>query len=482
MSRLFSELTALFPQNQVGYLRQITPLFRFSAFDTSTPDGRAQERYRRVFLTILALILGRGIFVLTTLISVPMTLPYLGSERYGLWATLSSLITIFVSFADLGMGYGLMNAVSTAEGRNEPEAARQHISSAFFMLFCIGISVAGVFWALYGVVDWASLLHVTSAQAKMELAPSLAVFVGCFALNLPLGVVNRTQLACQEGFINSIWNGAGSLLGLAGLILCVRFNAGLPWLVLSMSAAPVIATLFNGLFLFGFQRPVFRPGWQFIRSQACQDLIKVGLIFFAMQAAATVALFSDNIILSRKLGPDAVTQYAIPMNLINLFTSVATVLLSTLWPAYSEALSRGDIPWIKNTLYRSLLIFVSGSIVVALGIILAGKPLVSLWTSGRVIPSFTLLVGAALWLIVGTTSNVIQILYNGIGYLKFPAVCIVLMAVSALFFKFILIDYMGSTGAVYATIFSYVVFLLIPMGLKVPMVLAELQPKAEVPL
>src|ERR1035438_2273421 len=100
-------------------LLQLRLLLRFTAFDTSSEAGRSKERYRRVALTTLTSVGARGIGTLMALVSVPLTLGYLGKERYGLWMTISSIVAM-LSFADFGMGNGLLNAVAVANGKNDP--------------------------------------------------------------------------------------------------------------------------------------------------------------------------------------------------------------------------------------------------------------------------------------------------------------------------------------------------------------------------
>src|SRR5512133_170880 len=87
---------------------KVLPLLRLAPFDSSTEEGRSKERYRRVALTTVASVASRGIGLVTLLVSVPLTLTYLGAERYGMWMTISSLVAV-LNFADLGMGNGLMN-------------------------------------------------------------------------------------------------------------------------------------------------------------------------------------------------------------------------------------------------------------------------------------------------------------------------------------------------------------------------------------
>src|SRR5580704_14585226 len=99
-------------------------VIRFRSFDASTPEGRSKERYRRAALTSLATLAAKGVSIGTLLVTVPLTLAYLGKERYGLWMTISSLVAIF-GFADLGMGASLKTLLAAADGRNDCEEAQR---------------------------------------------------------------------------------------------------------------------------------------------------------------------------------------------------------------------------------------------------------------------------------------------------------------------------------------------------------------------
>ena len=62
----------------------------------------------------------------TSFISVPLVIGYLGSERYGMWITMSSLVAALGPL-DLGIGLGLLTVVSDAHGRDDRAAARRAI-------------------------------------------------------------------------------------------------------------------------------------------------------------------------------------------------------------------------------------------------------------------------------------------------------------------------------------------------------------------
>src|SRR5580693_5619124 len=114
-------------------LRSLLSIIKLKPFDTATADGRSKERLRRALLTSATAVIARVISMAGPLITVPIVIRYLGQEQYGLWMTVTSLIGMFI-FADLGLGNGLMTAISQADGRGDTQESRRCIASTLFAL------------------------------------------------------------------------------------------------------------------------------------------------------------------------------------------------------------------------------------------------------------------------------------------------------------------------------------------------------------
>ena len=242
-------------------------LVRFRAFDVTTEGGRSRERYRRAGFTAAAAFAAKLVGVVTILVTVPITLGYLGSERYGLWMTISS-VSLMLGFADLGIGNGVLNVAADAYGRDDRKLGREAASSGFFLLSLVCV-------ALWSCLRWSTpscrgldVYNVTSADAMSEAGPATAVFFLVWALNIPLDVVQRVQLGYQKGFVNYAWQAAGSCFALAGAVLAISTEAGLPWLVLALTGGPLLAVALNGVVEFGWVRPWLRPAWSFVSPAA----------------------------------------------------------------------------------------------------------------------------------------------------------------------------------------------------------------------
>ncbi len=434
--------------------RSLKGLLRLRPFDTATEEGRSRERYRRAALTTLSSVLSRAVTVVASLITVRLTVLYLGTERYGLWMTITSVVSMLV-FADLGMGNGLVNAISDAHGRDDDEAAHRYMSSAFFMLLGIAILLFGVFALIYPFISWPRIFNVSSPVAVREAGPAMVVFIVCFLLNLPLDVVQRLQTGYQEGFATNTWRAVGSVLGVANLIAAMHFGCGLPMLILAILGGQLIGVAGNWVHEFGWTHRRLYPQWSYFQSAAARKILGIGMWFFLGQVSAVFMIPLDNIVIAQILGPEAVTQYSVPMRIFILITTISAMVVYPLWPAYGEALSRGDFHWVKRTFDRSL--FYNLAVFAPLGVVVAalGKPLVHLWVGPEVQPTYPLLFGMAVWTVCGVAANAINSCLSGINEVKFQAVVALGMAVLNIVLKILMARDFGLSGVIWAAVIAY---------------------------
>jgi O-antigen/teichoic acid export membrane protein len=446
---------------------------RLRPFTAHTAEDRSRERYRRLTLTALASMSAKGVKVLTALVSVPLTINYLGTERYGLWMTIGSLVTV-LAFADLGIGNGLLNAISEADGRDDKALAARYVSSAFAMLLSVALLLALSLAFFYPLIDWGRIFNVRSAGAIAEAGPAVAVFLCCFLISLPAGVVQRVQLGYQEGFTNSLWEAAGSVLGLIGILLVTHSRAGLPWLVLAMSGGPTFALVLNGVVLFTRRRTYLRPSLARADRGTAVALFRVGILFFVLQVVGAAAFFSDNLVAAHTFGASAVTQYAVPMKLFDMVALASSFLLAPLWPAYGEAIARGDHRWVKRMLTRSLTATFAGSSIAALGIVLSAGAFLRVWAGNAIEAPMVLLVGFGVWTVLNTCGSAVAMFLNGVSAIRFQAVCAVVMGASALTLKIVFARHFGLPGIIWGTIIAYSLCTAIPMAFYIPRLLTEL--------
>ena len=446
----------------------------FKPFDERTPEGRSNERHRRIALSAASSALSKVLGMVAALVSIPLALGYLGDERFGIWSTLSSLM-VALQFADLGIGNGIINRVAEAHGRGDRAAIRGYLSSGLLALLAIAAVLGLLLPVVVLLVPWAQVFRLSDAVAVDEVRPAVAAFMACIALAIPLGVVQRVQIGLQRGFVANLWQCASNVLSLLAIWAATHLQLGLPWLVLALLAAPLLTALGNGLLFFSVVERDLRPGLASVAAPAIRKLLSTGGAFLVLQVAIAVLIHSDSIIIASALGAAEVAAYAVPEKLFSIVSLLLATVLIPLWPAYGEAIARHDMAWVTRTLRRSLSMAVGLSVLASSLLVAAGPFLIDLWVGGAVQPSMPLLLVLAVWKVLESAGLALAMFLNGAGLIRLQVYSACLMAAAALVAKPWLVREIGIVGAPLATAVIYLMLTLLPFSLMLPGLVRKLR-------
>jgi O-antigen/teichoic acid export membrane protein len=446
---------------------------RFKPYDTTTEEGRARERLRRVGLSALSSAAARGLGLGASLITVPLTASYLGAERYGLWMTVLSVAGL-LSMADLGIGYGVMTLLAEAHGRGDRLLARKLVSNAFVVLVSISVVLVGMTGALHTVIPWERVIGLRGEEA----GPATAVAIACFGVGLPLGIAQRVLVAYQEGFAAGLFQMPGSVLSFCCVVLAVVVKSGLVGLVLAVSGPSVIASLITCYVVFRRRMRWLRPRLGDFERSSCSKLLRTSGLFFVLQAAGIVGFGSDTIVLAHICGGAAVAQYAVATKLFSIPQMLLSYVLTPLWPAYGEAIAKGDITWVRRILRRSIVLGVVSMVVAASALVFGGSWLISKWTVGKISVGFLLLFALGLWSVTIAISGPLAAFLNGAKVVAFQVATSSCLAVVNILLSIVLAKSIGVSGVVFGSIVSLLLTTLIPIRLHMPRLLRDIEARA----
>ena len=435
-------------------------------------SARSRDRYRRALMSTGAALGARGIRVLTAVAVVPLTLGYLGPERFGLWTTVTSLAALLV-FADLGLGNGLLTAVAKAHGEQDDAALARTVASGIWMLAGVAAAFAAVVAAVALAVDWASVFNLRGAVARSEAGPAILVLGLCYAASLPLSAVTQIRNGLQEGYVNWAFTAGGNVLAIVLVLFTIQMRAGLPYVVLAFMGAPLVAGTANAAALL-IRRPALVPRWDRTRRFVALSLLRSGGQFLVLQAAMAAAFYSDTLIATSVIGPTAAAEYGVANTLFLIPIGLVAAGLAPLWPAYGESMARGDTAWIRVTLRRSLALSTLFTVPSAFALVLLARPIVHAWIGGEVEPPGLLIAGFGIWTVLSGIGTSLAVLLNGLHLLRVQAVTAVLMAVLNVTLSILLTQRIGVAGVIFGTVIAYSAATLVPLLLYLPRVLAGL--------
>lgn len=430
---------------------------------------RSRARYLRIWKGATAAFLSKGITVATSLISIPIAVNYLGPERFGVWATISSF-TALLAFADLGIGNGLINAIAATRGGENRAMARTHSSSAYLLLGPVALVLLGAYFLARPWISWEEALGLGRQAPNLEVGQAITVFVVCFCAGIPLAIAGRLQMGMQASHINHAWAAAGSLASLGAVLAAVEVHASLPVLVLALLGAPLLVQLANTVVLH-FQRPWLRPAYRFVSWTSVRQLLHDGFLFFLLQVSTAFIFASDNLVVAHLFGPASVTQYAIPFRLFSLASTMVGMALGPLWPAYGEALARGEFEWLRRALRRSLMLALVASTLGSVILYFIVPWIVQIWTGLAAPQPPLLLAGFAVYNVVLGVMTAYATFLNGVNAIRMQVLIGLLTAALAVGLKYGLGASLGLPGVAFGSAIALLAGTVVPFTWYVPRVL-----------
>lgn len=383
--------------------------------EASTAAEHGRERYRRAGRNALTALAARAVNVGTGLITVPLTLSYLGKEQFGLWMTLTGLVG-FLAFTDMGLGIGLQNALAECHGKEDKRSPSLYISSTLAVM--IVLMVLSVMAALFLLphIDLARLFKVEMEPARKELLLTAQVFLIVFGVGLPCGLVQRIYIGYQNGFRADLWLTVGRIAALFGILLCIYFKLSLPFLAAVFMGAPFLVLLI-GSFSFFKRNQWLRPALKKIDPHSLRRVFGTGLTAVGAQLGSVLIYSGPALVIANRMGVSAVTPFAVSQKLLSTASIILTTMVLPLWPAYGEAAARGDWNWVTKTFKRTLMGGFAIQAPIFLLTAIFGQWIIRIWAGPEAVPDWSLLMALNVWYLIAVWNVCTSTALNGLNHM-----------------------------------------------------------------
>lgn len=428
---------------------------RVERHDTSTAEGRTRERYRWVVWAALTSVASRGLAMLLLVLGVHLTANYLGTTRFGLWATFASM-TAMLSLLDLGVGNALVNRVANATAQGDLGAVTHIITGGAGLLAIMGLISALVLLALALALPWGPLLKLRDPALITEARQAASVFAILFGIHLFSSGLLRILAGQQRLHEANVLSACATGLACVGLLWAARQQAAVPWLLGTTFGIQTLAGLAAGVLLIRRGLITLRGGWAAMAGER-PHLLRVGSLFVLLQLGTMLGWGGDTVILAVLNGASEVAIFAVALRLYQFASQPFAMLNAPLWAAYADATARRDVDFVRRTLKRSFLISVLGSAAVSGVLFIAGSTLVAAWTHGTIVVPIQVLALLAVWTVLETAGNAFGVYLNGSGIVREQVWVVVAFCLVALPLKLYATSLAGASGLLAATIVAYVV-------------------------
>jgi O-antigen/teichoic acid export membrane protein len=440
----------------------------------SFPLGIFMTSRRRTLITGSFLGIAQNVIRMATrLISIPLTLGYLGKERYGLWMiTLTTLA--FVSFLDVGLMPTIKNKMAEAYGKQEWERFRYYSSGGFLLGLCIfGIGLALAFFL--PILDWSTVFEISDSSARQEALPLVVVVFLVGVTTVAFSGIDNIYVARMQIAKIQVYAILSSLVGFAMLLLGIELKVSLPLLAL-LTSCPVILYRFVLLIeLYVSEKELIVPRL-LLFPKLLRETLPLSIAFWGIKASELVLAMLPNLIIVKCLNLSNVATFSVASRLATIPLSIVTAVLPVFWPVFTIAWSRGEKGWL-----RKRLALLSGTTFLVLSIYtiiitLLGPWIIQLWTQNRISVSSEVLMGLGILVAVQASVYWLSTFLHSISDFRFEFFCHALSALILAATAWILTLWYGLFGLAIAMSTSWVIGCLIPMMYRVRVRLSHVTP------
>lgn len=425
---------------------------------------RAYKNKNSLFRGSLLAIINKLVALLIGFITIPLTLNYLGKERYGLLMVTLSTFS-FTSFLDMGITPTIKNRLSEAFADNDEIKFRYYANGAISIgtvIFCIAILLA--FASTF--FDWAKFLNVKNIIAIKETNALVFVVVFYLLFSLALGMVDSIYISRLQISILKIYNLVAAIIGFFLLLFGIFLRVSLPLLAILTVISGIIFRFILFIKLILHDKRLIEIKFN-SSLELVKQLLPSSMLFMGIQASSVVMSALPNILIAKFLDLEKVTIFSIAYKFITIPLFLIAEILPVFWPNFTIAWKKGQTKWLRKSIFRVTFItlILLMSYMVIFGAI--GQWGIKIWTNGKVIVDNKLIYILGLWLVVQGTIYWLSTFLHSISDFAFELKCYGFTAIALYGISISLAKDLGLLGICIAMLASLFSMSLIPMILRV---------------
>ena len=189
-------------------------------------------------------------------------------------------------------------------------------------------------------------------------------------------------------------------------------------LALYYSGIPCLVLLVVSLIAFNFSKyKKYAPGIKHIKPALIKSILSIGIQFFFIQLCMIAIFQVINVVLSREIGPIAVTQYNVTHKYYGILNTALLIIITPFWSAFTDAYTKGEYTWMKSTLKKLEHIWCV-SIVIGIVMVIVSPVFFKIWIKDSVNIPISLSIAMMLFLLFQSLGCIYMMLINGIGTIR----------------------------------------------------------------
>ena len=402
---------------------------------------------------------------LVSLFTVPLLYGYLGESGLGLWMIALSILGL-AGFVSAGLSIRVVTEVGRANDHHNKDDLNVILTATVLVAFIFALVVLLLTLPIAFFIDWLILLNLDDVRLGNEFRHLLVLLSFVLAFGILTGIPRFFMMGRMQGYIAHVLDFIGVLVGTVGLVIAVSNEAPL-WVLGLVFIVPSYLIVMVGGILYMRRLGLSMPAIKYFKKDAFQLLGRDSLKMAGYQSAYAVSSQSDLILIGIILGAPASAIYGVAQRIFSLPILLATAVNHAQWPVMARADSENKSKEVIEMFLRTLMYGSGGALVAALVTFAFYEEIQTLLVGYSLQTGLYLLIGMVAWVLVATLVNTCDTLLRARGESSLLMRSMIIMSILNLSLTMLLLSKIGSSGAIWGSVISYLLVLLIPYLIKI---------------
>lgn len=350
---------------------------------------------------ILANFYGIGIVLLNQIVLVPFYIVFWGNELYSDWIVISALTSIFC-LSDAGLNSVIQNrfAIKMAEG--DDRECKSLLASNYTIITVVAAALIAIglgYVSIFDITEQMNLRVVDRLEgSKIFMLLLVQVFITMYST-----IANAVYRAVHKNSIAVYMDQTAKLFIVLITLVCLYLHTSLSLLCLLLCLPNALLLIIKTIAAQRYYKYVF--SFKDVNFRLIRGLLPPSLAYMLFPVANAIIGQGFTLVVNRFWVADTVVLYNTTRTMCNFLKTFLNTITNSVWPEYSIAYGKGDKPRMKSLYNKTVRISLIAAIAISVALLAAGPFVYEIWTRGKVVFEYGLMLAFLLDLNLNTIWN-----------------------------------------------------------------------------
>lgn len=376
----------------------------------------------------------------------PFLLDKLGTELYGLWILMTTMVAYFY-LSNLGLNTAFTKEISSD---TDIPISNNLISTIVFFFLGVIVLMSIVTLIIFFNLDTFFTIKGDHLETGKYL---LIIFFLSFAVGLISSIFDSILFAKQLLFLSNMIKVVSLIVTTSSTVILLLYG----YSIIAIALSNLVIGVLLSMVMYWYSRKIidFELHLKYVDFKILKKLFKPSIYYFLISISVTISFYSDTIVISTILSLTAVAVYSVAQKVVNISEKILFKITDIMFPNIAKLFHEENYNEIERLHNRVMAISIGLGILGYGTLYFIGPELIKLWIGNKLHIDTTVFNILLLFSFIHIWNHVSSVFVMAMGLHKEVAWSVMIEAVLNVVFSVLLAKEYGLPGIAMGTLIAH---------------------------